>query len=240
MMPEGCSCDEIVAAPNVGAAKGGVGTGRLMTTRGTDTGTCYNCWKPWHIALDCYSKPQNTAAVDEEDAPHHVFGLEEGWRPVRQGLKGRTVGGIEARPVNTENRFQELGEEESTPSTLSIFALLDEETEDLCTTDDYECVMVEGILDSGSVTHVIDKVEAPGYKVEETAASRWRQMFTGAGEKNVNEGEMNPHLLAENGHTERASTYGAESSRPRSQGRFSQWARLATTASMCSSGRAML
>ena len=83
--------------------------------------------------------------------------------------------------MNTKNRFQELEKGESTPSTHSAFSLLDDETEDLCTTDDYECVMVEGILDSGSVAHVMDKVEAPRYKVEETAASRIRQMFTGTG-----------------------------------------------------------
>ena len=132
--------------------------------------------------------------------PHDVFGLEEGWRPVRQGLKGRTVEGIEARPVNTENRFQESGY--GTPSTHSAFSLLDDETEDLCTTDDYECVMVEGILDSGSVAHVVDKAEAPGRKVEETAASRRRQLFTEVGgDKIVNESETNLQLLAENGHT---------------------------------------
>ena len=34
--------------------------------------------------------------------------------------------------------------------------------------------MVEGILDSGSVAHVMDKVEAPGYKVEETAVESQR------------------------------------------------------------------
>ena len=114
--------------------------------------------------------------------PHYVFVLEGGWRLVRQGLKGRTVQGIEACPVNTENSFHESGEKESTPCAPSAFSLLDDETEDLCTTDDYQCVMVEGNFDSGSAAHVVDKVEAPGYKVEETAASWRRQMFTGAGE----------------------------------------------------------
>ena len=48
----------------------------------------------------------------------------------------------------------------------------------------------------------MDKVEAPGCKVEETAGSRRRQLFTGGGgEKIVNEGEMNLQLLAVNGHT---------------------------------------
>ena len=194
-----------------------------------------------HIARECYSKPQNTAAVEEEDVPHCVFGLEEGWTPVRQGHKGRTVEGIEARPVNTENRFQELGKGESTPSTLSAFSLLDDETEDLCTTDDYEFVMVEGILDSGSVAHVMDKVEAPRYKVEETAASRRRQLFTGAGgEKLVNEGEMDLQLLAENGHTGksqhiRCTVQAAKVTRP-----LFSVGKIWTTASMYSVGRAMM
>ena len=75
--------------PKVRAAQGGTGKGRLMTTRGTDTRTCYNYGKPGHIARDCYSKPQNTAAVEEEDVPHNVLGLEEGWTPVRRASEYR-------------------------------------------------------------------------------------------------------------------------------------------------------
>ena len=42
---------------------------------------------------------------------------------------------------------------------------MDDETAELNSTDDYEFVMVHGILDEGSSAHVMDKLEAPGYKV---------------------------------------------------------------------------
>ena len=102
--------------------------------------------------------------------------------------------------TSTSWRWGRNGDEsKNTGSTLS---LLDDERDDLCTAEDYEYVMVEGILDSGSVAHVMDKHEAPGYRVQETAASRRGQMYTGAGgEKIANEGELDLNLLAENDHT---------------------------------------
>ncbi len=143
------------------------------------------------------------------------------------------IGCVFTQPVKIRNRYEELtrddaDEEEAAVASSSATAsaapatrnertkfgsprkpmptlsLLDDEQDDLCTTEDYEYVMVEGILDSGSVAHVMDKHEAPGYKVNETAASRRGQMYTGAGgEKIANEGEMDLNLLAENGHTGR-------------------------------------
>ena len=80
--------------------------------------------------------------------------------------------------------------------------LLDEESEDLCTAEDYDYVMIEGILDSGSVTHVANPDDMLGYEVKESAGSRKGQVYSGAGgEKIKNLGEMDLRMLATNDHT---------------------------------------
>ena len=66
----------------------------------------------------------------------------------------------------------------------------------------YDFVMVEGVLDSGSCDHVMNPEDAPGYAVEESAGSRRKQEYSGAGgEKIPNQGQMNLNMLADNEHT---------------------------------------
>ena len=55
----------------------------------------------------------------------------------------------------------------STPSTPSAFPWLVDEPGDLCTTDYHECIVVKGILDSGSAAHVMVELEALGCKVQQ-------------------------------------------------------------------------
>jgi hypothetical protein len=88
------------------------------------------------------------------------------------------------------------------PAQNEQVCLFQEEPDEICATDEYDYVMLEGILDSGSVTHVMAPEDAPGYEVKESTGSRRGQMYTGTGgEKIANQGEMMLELLASNEHT---------------------------------------
>ncbi len=52
--------------------------------------------------------------------------------------------------------------------------------------------------DTGSIAHVLDKVDAPGYKVEESEGSRRGQVYNSAnGGDMPNEGQVALHLVSE-------------------------------------------
>ena len=96
--------------------------------------------------------------------------------------------------------YRTIQEEEGT----TLAACFDDEEDEVYAAEDYGYVMVEGILDSGSVTHVMDPEDAPGYEVRESPGSRRGQKFTGAGgEKIANDGQMDLALVAENEHTKK-------------------------------------
>ena len=80
-----------------------------------------------------------------------------------------------------------------------------EEPDEFLAAADYDYVMIEGVLDSGSVDHVMDPAEAVGYVPEPSPGSLRGQKYTGAGgEKIRNDGQMHLHMIAENEHTEQA------------------------------------
>ena len=89
------------------------------------------------------------------------------------------------------------------PCACEGLNLIEEEGEDeLCAAADYDYVMIEGILDSGAVAHVLNPEDAPGYAVKESPGSKRGQMYTGAdGGKIANMGEIDLQMLALNEHT---------------------------------------
>ncbi len=89
-------------------------------------------------------------------------------------------------------------------SEVAQVALLETHDDDLMNVvGEPEFIPFEVALDTGSVAHVLDKVDVPGYEPVESAGSKKKQVFTGAGGQSIaNEGEVVLSLVAPIGQDE--------------------------------------
>ncbi len=78
--------------------------------------------------------------------------------------------------------------------------LIEEEELNVAGSEEDEYVLIEIALDSGAGDHVMAEIDAPGYRVEESAGSKRGQNFVGAGGHRMpNKGQMVLSLLAPTG-----------------------------------------
>ncbi len=94
--------------------------------------------------------------------------------------------------------------EEANPEMKAIIDMAMLETEDgdgaVMTAAEDEYVVIEIVLDTGAGDHVLDRFDAPGYAVEESAGSKRGQHFTAAGgHKIANQGQMVLSLKVQSG-----------------------------------------
>ena len=76
--------------------------------------------------------------------------------------------------------LKELKEANLEQEVVSILEVEDDELHVAANAED-EYVLIEIVLDSGAGEHVADRLDAPGYAVEESAGSKRGQHFTAAG-----------------------------------------------------------
>jgi hypothetical protein len=99
--------------------------------------------------------------------------------------------------VRRQVKFEK--EAEKLTDTVCNFYGLDEQTEELNVLpgEEPEYYEVETTLDTGASTHAADRVDFPGYAVEESPGSRAGQLFGCAGGKSLkNEGQMTVEMIS--------------------------------------------
>ena len=97
------------------------------------------------------------------------------------------------RKVSAKEEFQEV----VTETVCNFFGLNDEGQEELNSLEEPEYYEVETTLDTGATAHAADRVDFPGYTVEESPGSRAGQQFGCAGGKSLlNEGQMTINMVS--------------------------------------------
>ena len=106
----------------------------------------------------------------------------------REELQGKVT-----RKVGIKEEFQDAVDE----TVYNFFGLDGEKQEELHALEEPEYYEVEVTLDTGASTHAANRIDFPGYKVEESPGSRAGQQFGCAGGTNlVNEGQMTIDMVS--------------------------------------------
>jgi hypothetical protein len=101
-----------------------------------------------------------------------------------------------AQRIRERQIIDEAGNEDTGRSELGI--LEPDEDDNILTVDNWEDITVEVVLDSGACRHVMARENAPGYQVQDSAASRRGLGFiVGNGERIPNEGQFVLNLDAD-------------------------------------------
>ncbi len=86
----------------------------------------------------------------------------------------------------------------ATQNPASISLLFEENAPDVLNVDVPEFIDFEVAWGTGSIAHVLDKVDAPGYTLQESDGSRRGQVYNNAGGGDMpNEGQVELHLVSE-------------------------------------------
>ena len=144
----------------------------------------------------------NQSACREDGTSHlrerHVLVNAKAEGAPRFEASADETGGNACEAKSYSEVVQELRDHRHEGQTVAFLETQDENL--MHVSDEPEFVPFEVALDTGSVAHVLDKVDVPGYEPVESIGSKRKQTFVGAGGQGIaNEGEVDLALVAEIG-----------------------------------------
>ena len=157
---------------------------------------CFTCGETGHRAFKCPQRKKTPAKVleAEEDATRvatFCLAEDDGFRRVPASRRGRIPRSDHLQPATT------IKENHNTFEQLNFLGVDEDEDEVLALAQEPEYIDFEVALDSGSASHVCDRIDVPGHEVRDSEGSRRKQNFLAAGGKPIkNEGESTVELVA--------------------------------------------